>query len=120
MKTFSRDLFSAGFLNLKKTMDSAYPSVFIILGNDDARIEERGLQECENRGLWHYMHNRRVSWNGYSIYGYAFVPPTPFMLKDWERYDVSRYLDPLCVAPEEGWLIRFSFQEHFEATDHSG
>jgi len=26
------------------------------------------------------------------------------MLKDWERYDVSRYLDPLCVAPEEGWL----------------
>ena len=45
-----------------------------------------------------------MTWNDYSIYGYAFVPPTPFMLKDWERYDVSRYLDPLCVAPEEGRL----------------
>jgi Icc-related predicted phosphoesterase len=26
------------------------------------------------------------------------------MLKDWERSDVSRYLDPLCIAPEEGWF----------------
>ena len=24
------------------------------------------------------------------------------MLKDWERYDVSRYVDPGCVSPEEG------------------
>jgi hypothetical protein len=31
------------------------------------------------------------------------VPPTPFRLKDWERYDVSRYVDPGCVSPEEGW-----------------
>jgi Icc-related predicted phosphoesterase len=23
-------------------------------------------------------------------------------LKDWERYDVSRYVDPGCVSPEEG------------------
>jgi Icc-related predicted phosphoesterase len=25
------------------------------------------------------------------------------LLKDWERYDVSRYVDPGCVSPEEGW-----------------
>jgi len=25
------------------------------------------------------------------------------MLKDWERYDVSRYVDPGCISPEEGW-----------------
>jgi Icc-related predicted phosphoesterase len=24
------------------------------------------------------------------------------MLKDWEKYDVSRYVDPGCVPPEEG------------------
>jgi Icc-related predicted phosphoesterase len=23
-------------------------------------------------------------------------------LKDWERYDVSRYVDPGCISPEEG------------------
>jgi Icc-related predicted phosphoesterase len=101
---FFEDIFINGFLNLKKKLDDAYPAIFIILGNDDARIEEQRLQQYENRGLWHYMHNKCVPWNGYSVYGYAFVPPTPFMLKDWERYDVSRYLDPLCVAPEEGWL----------------
>ena len=36
------------------------------------------------------------------MFGYAYVPPTPFHLKDWERYDVSRYVDPGCVSPEEG------------------
>ena len=28
--------------------------------------------------------------------------PLHFMLKDWERYDVSQYVDPGCVAPEDG------------------
>jgi hypothetical protein len=36
------------------------------------------------------------------VLGYACIPPTPFLLKDWERYDVSRYVDPGCVSPEEG------------------
>ena len=31
------------------------------------------------------------------------MPPTPFTLKDWERYDVSRFVDPGCVSPEEGY-----------------
>ena len=30
------------------------------------------------------------------------MPPTPFVLKDWERWDVSRHLEPGCVSPEEG------------------
>ncbi len=101
---FFKEVFAAGFISLQKSLGAAYPPVFVILGNDDARIEERELQEYESRGLWHYMHNKCVPWNDFSVYGYAFVPPTPFMLKDWERYDVSRYLDPLCVAPEDGWL----------------
>ncbi len=36
------------------------------------------------------------------IYGYNYVPPTPFHLKDWEKYDVSRYVDPGCISPEDG------------------
>jgi len=31
------------------------------------------------------------------------VPPTPFLLKDWERYDISRFVDPGCVHPTEGY-----------------
>ena len=37
-----------------------------------------------------------------SVFRYACVPPTPFLLKDWERYDVPRFVDPGCVSPEEG------------------
>ena len=33
----------------------------------------------------------------------AYVPPTPFRLKDWERYDVSHYVEPGCSDPAEGW-----------------
>ncbi len=101
---FLEDVFAAGFAKLKQTLGSDYPSVFIILGNDDARIEEQAMQEYGKQELWHYAHNKCLPWKDYSVYGYAFVPPTPFMLKDWERYDVSSYLDPLCVAPEDGWL----------------
>jgi uncharacterized protein len=101
---FLEDVFAAGFIKIKKTLGSNYPSVFLILGNDDVKIREQELEALGNQGLWNYMHNKCAPWKDYSIYGYAFVPPTPFMLKDWERYDVSRYLDPLCIAPEEGYL----------------
>jgi Icc-related predicted phosphoesterase len=37
------------------------------------------------------------------VYGYNYVPPTPFFNKDWERYDISRFVDPGCIPPEEGW-----------------
>ena len=37
------------------------------------------------------------------MFGYSFVPPTPFQNKDWEKYDVSRYVDPGCIHPTEGF-----------------
>lgn len=76
--------------------------VFIILGNDDPRAVEEAVRAGERRGDWTYLHARVVAWRGYDLYGYACVPPTPFLLKDWERYDVSQHVDPGCVSPEEG------------------
>ena len=58
--------------------------------------------DAASTGVWQYVHNRRVEFGGFSFYGYSYVPPTPFLLKDWERYDVSRYVDPGSVSPEEG------------------
>jgi hypothetical protein len=66
-------------------------------------VEEEKLAQGEALGLWQYLHMRRLECSGYRVFGYACVPPTPFLLKDWERYDVSRYLDPGCISPEEGW-----------------
>jgi Icc-related predicted phosphoesterase len=76
--------------------------VFIIPGNDDPRWIEDPLQDFEKQGLWEYIHNRLAFLGEYPVFGYACVPPTPFLLKDWEKYDVSRYVDPGCISPEEG------------------
>lgn len=91
-----------GFLDLRDRLGAARPEVFLILGNDDARVEEAAVLEAATRGAWHYAHPRRVPFGAFEVFGYAFVPPTPFLLKDWERYDVSRFVDPGCVSPEEG------------------
>jgi len=52
--------------------------------------------------LWTYIHKQWVAVEGTSLCGYACIPPSPFLLKDWERYDVSRFVDPGCISPEEG------------------
>jgi Icc-related predicted phosphoesterase len=98
---FFEDVIAAGFGKLRKTLRD-YPAVFLILGNDDGKMEEKRIRAFERQALWTYVHNRCVPWRDYLVCGYAYVPPTPFLLKDWERYDVSNYLDPLCVAPEDG------------------
>jgi Icc-related predicted phosphoesterase len=90
-------------LVLREALGEAYPRVFLIMGNDDARVEEAAVLEAATHGVWEYIHQRRVGFGQFTVYGYAFVPPTPFLLKDWERYDVSRYTDPNAVSPEEGW-----------------
>jgi uncharacterized protein len=100
---FINGFLAPGFEGLRDSLGPAYPEVFVILGNDDPRFEEPAMLDVATRGLWRYVHDQRVEWAGYTVYGYACVPPTPFRLKDWERYDVSRYVDPGCVSPEEGW-----------------
>ena len=95
-------LLGSGLLELRDRMRASYPRIFIIMGNDDARSFEPLLIEAEKRGLWQYVQERRVTLGAYSVYGYSYVPPTPFLLKDWERYDVSRFVDPGSVSPEEG------------------
>ncbi len=91
------------FLDLKANIGDDYPEVYLIMGNDDPRSEENSFLEAENLGIWTYVHNRKVNYKEYQIYGYAYVPPSPFLLKDWERYDVSRFVDVGCVSPTEGY-----------------
>jgi Icc-related predicted phosphoesterase len=99
---FVTGFLTPGFERLRQALGPAFPSVFLILGNDDCRATEE-LVAAPPAGLWQYAHLRRLHLGPHAVYGYACVPPTPFRLKDWERYDVSRYLDPGCISPEEGW-----------------
>lgn len=100
---FVGDYLAAGFAAVQSRLGADYPRVYLILGNDDPRAFEAAFLAVDKTGLWSYAHQRRlVLPGGCPLYGYAHVPPTPFLLKDWERYDVSRYVDPGCVSPEEG------------------
>lgn len=100
---FVRDFLAEEFVELKKELGEAYPRIFLILGNDDGRFDEQKIVDTAMGGVWEYVHNHSVRLDEFSVYGYAYVPPSPFLLKDWERYDVSRYVDPGCVSPEEGY-----------------
>lgn len=100
---FIRDVLIAEFSKLQAVLGQAYPQVFVILGNDDGRRAEAAFIEACARKIWHYIPNTRAAWGNRPVYGYAYVPPTPFRLKDWERYDVSRFADEGCVSPEDGY-----------------
>ena len=94
-------------IELKKIKDklgNSYPDIFLILGNDDGKMDEEIILNFEKEKIWTYCHNRHLVWKNFDVFGYNYVPPSPFRLKDWERYDVSRYVDPGCIAPMDGDL----------------
>jgi len=99
---FANDYLIPSFRKTRDTLGSAYPHIFLILGNDDPCWQEEFFQTGSAEGLWHYAHGQKLALGDFAVYGYACVPPTPFLLKDWERYDVSRYVPPGSVSPEEG------------------
>ena len=105
--TVPADRFVADYIglrleSLRRAMGTRYPRFFAILGNDDPGVESPACQALDDAGLWSYLHGRTAELAGHRVFGYACVPPTPFLLKDWERYDVSRYVPHGCVSPEEG------------------
>lgn len=89
-------------LQLQQSLGDRYPRIPVILGNDDPAGYVEDLAVMEQQGLVEHVHMRRIDLAGVPVYGCAWVPPTPFMLKDWERYDVGRGVDPGCLSPEEG------------------
>ncbi len=110
-RDFINGFLAKNFTDLKSRLGKKYPETLIIMGNDDPKYFESALISAGSGGLWTYIHQRRIQNSGYSFYGYNYVPPTPFMLKDWERYDVSRYTDVGCISPEEG-------RRSFPASEH--
>jgi Icc-related predicted phosphoesterase len=100
-EAFVDDVLAPGFDGLRAALDPRGPRVFLIPGNDDCATAALRLRELGGE-RWEYAHGSVRPFGRFAVLGYAFVPPTPFRLKDWERFDVSRFTDPGCTAPEEG------------------
>jgi Icc-related predicted phosphoesterase len=109
-KTFKIESDMDGFVNhniFSKIRDIKYEinkeiRFFIILGNDDPRMYEHIFEEADKKNLINYVHNKTIRFKGLYIVGYSCIPPTPFHLKDWEQYDISRYVDVGAISPEKG------------------
>ncbi|MBP6977999.1 MAG: metallophosphoesterase [Bacteroidales bacterium] len=112
---FSTEFLMPQFERLRMEMGEDFPAVFLIMGNDDPRSEEIYFVRGEADLLWRYIHFRKVTFLSYTLFGYSYVPPTPFHLKDWERYDISRFVDPGSIPPTEG----FRTVEEKEDVEHS-
>lgn len=100
---FAKDFMIRKFSKLKEKMDCAYPDIFLIPGNDDLKILFDQLVEGEKSDLWRNLHNHCVVIGKYRFYGYGCVPPTPFRIKDWDRFDISKEIEPGCIAPADGY-----------------
>jgi Icc-related predicted phosphoesterase len=85
-----------------KRMGPPSMELYVIMGNDDPRSFEGHFLNGMERGAFKYVHLRKEPLGSLFVRGYSLVPPSPFLLKDWERYDVSRSLNVGCVPPEEG------------------
>jgi Icc-related predicted phosphoesterase len=99
---FVGDVLRPLLARLRDDLADDYPVVLAIPGNDDPAAMDDDLAALEREGLWRWIPDRWTEVDGVPVLGYPWVPPTPFRLKDRERYDVSRFVDPGCVAPEDG------------------
>jgi Icc-related predicted phosphoesterase len=72
---------------LAEFKDRTEAKIFLDLGNDDF-IYSRRLLERYDGALFHLIHftKQRLT-DEVDVVGYMNVPPTPFMIKDWEKPD---------------------------------
>ncbi|MBU4352958.1 MAG: metallophosphoesterase [Nanoarchaeota archaeon] len=71
---------------LKK--DLLNSNLFLMMGNDDCAAN---MDVLEKSKLFKVIHNKRIKLTeDFEIIGYSFVPITPFGIKDWEKYDLSK------------------------------
>ena len=99
---FIENILKCSFQKLRTELNDKYPRVLIILGNDDARIVEGDIIALDSDGIWEYIHEGKAVFDNFTVFGYSNVPPTPFLFKDWERYDVSKDINPRCIPFENG------------------
>jgi len=85
--------------------------LFIMMGNDDFRVNMNALEKGEKQGVFKLLHKKINKIGNKNIIGYSFVNEMPFLLKDWEKLDdkdskqiTSPSMDIRTAAKEEGTI----------------
>lgn len=70
-------------------------TIYLMMGNDDLAVNMDKLEEMVREGILRLLHLCTYPLSdSLSIAGYGCVPPTAFMIKDWERLDADRSAVP--------------------------
>lgn len=91
--------------------------VLAIPGNDDCQTILPALDELQQMGLVENIHQKTARLGRYTLAGLAFVPPTPFSIKDFERWDSARDMlrEPQLARSVVGTPQGFRVVDDFEA-----
>jgi Icc-related predicted phosphoesterase len=93
-------VFMEGFLvEFARRLREAHAAaeLMLLMGNDDWAANADCL-ERHHGTLWHSIHGRSVSVGGTRVAGSSWVPITPFVIKDWERWDDGAVEHPARLA----------------------
>lgn len=71
--------------------------LFIMMGNDDFRVNMDVLEKGGKQGVLKLMNQKIHKLKGFQIVGYSYINETPFLLKDWEKKEdeIKRDLEKL-------------------------
>ncbi|MCD6495734.1 MAG: metallophosphoesterase [Candidatus Aenigmarchaeota archaeon] len=72
--------------------------VFLMMGNDDLKVNRDVLEKGEKEGLFRIINQKVYRLGKLHIAGYSFINETPFMLKDWEKSENDIKKDLLALA----------------------
>jgi Icc-related predicted phosphoesterase len=101
-KEFLQNFFLPRLQELKN--DAPDFRCLLIMGNDDLGANLDLLAEAEEHNVLQVIHKKIIAVNDLQFLGYSFVPPTPFLIKDWEKYENSnRIIEPVAISPENGY-----------------
>ncbi|MFX0135148.1 MAG: metallophosphoesterase [Candidatus Hodarchaeota archaeon] len=112
-KKFSKNVL---FKLLKEKEGSS--EILIMSGNDDLPFFEKCIEKWENEGLCKQLNGRKYSYDGIEIIGFRYVPPTPFIFKNYERRDERdighQILKPV-IFEETGKYTIINFEDYLNS-----
>lgn len=109
--SFIHDFMIPMFRSISKQLGCNYPEVYLIPGNDDYKADMPGFETGAEKELWKLVDNRKLKFGPYTIYGYPFVPPTPFKNKDWEKTE-EEIADDLHILTGDSQMEKAIFLMH--------
>lgn len=99
-----RDFLEQGLLpGLRNFKQDTKKPVFIMMGNDDFKINMDILKKGEKQGLLKLLSQKVHSLGEFQIAGYSYINETLFLMKDWEKTEeeikrdlkaLSKKMDP--------------------------